>query len=66
MAVAADGNVWVSSYLSAVPEFSHAGAAVFPAGITSGGIDYPVAVTAGSNDNMWIVNYGSSKVTLSI
>ena len=63
--VAADGDVWVSSYLSAVPEFSPADAAVFPAGI-SGGIDYPVAVTAGSNDNMWIVNYGSSMVTLSI
>jgi hypothetical protein len=37
--VAASGNVWVSSYLSAVPEFSPAGAAVFPAGISGNGIN---------------------------
>ena len=113
LSVAASGDVWVSSYLNAVSEFSPDGAAVFPAGlsgnginqsygmaldiqgnvwianeqttansglgdiaelnssgqalssdITNGGIYFPVAATADSNGNMWIVDYGDSKVTL--
>ena len=113
VSVTATGEVWVSSYLNAVSEFMPGGVAVFPAGIssyginqsygmaldiqgnvwianeqttsnnglgnitelnpsgqllasgiTSGGIYFPVAATADSNGNMWIVDYGDSRVTL--
>jgi streptogramin lyase len=113
VSVAASGDVWVSSYFSAVSEFSPSGATLFPDGVsgyginqsygmaldiednvwianeqttsnngtgnvtelspsvqalaiglTGGGIDFPIAVAADTNGNMWFADYGDSKVTL--
>jgi streptogramin lyase len=54
--VAASGNVWVSSYFNTVSEFSPAGAAVFPAGITGSGINESYGMALDVQDNVWIAN----------
>jgi hypothetical protein len=64
------GDVWIAnqqtslnSGLGDVTELSPAGQ-VLLSGVTNGGIYFPVAVTADSNGNQWIVNYAKSTVTL--
>lgn len=56
VAVDASGNVWASSYFNAVSEFSPAGAAVFPAGITGSGINQSYGMALDVQGNVWIAN----------
>jgi streptogramin lyase len=56
VAVAASGNVWVSSYFNAVSEFSPIGAAVFPSGITGSGINESYGMALDVQGNVWIAN----------
>jgi streptogramin lyase len=56
VAVAASGNVWVSSYFNAVSEFSPVGAAVFPSGITGSGINESYGMALDVQGNVWIAN----------
>jgi streptogramin lyase len=54
--VAANGNVWVSSYFNAVSEFSPNGAPLFPAGITDSGINESYGMALDVQGNVWIAN----------
>jgi hypothetical protein len=70
LALDIQGNVWIAneqttsnSGLGSITELNASGQLI-ASGITNGGIDFPVAATADSNGNMWIVDYGDSKVTL--
>lgn len=56
VAVDASGNVWASSYFNAVSEFSPAGAATFPAGITGSGINESYGMALDVQGNVWIAN----------
>lgn len=56
VAVDASGNVWTSSYFNAVSEFSPAGTAVFPAGITGSGINESYGMALDVQGNVWIAN----------
>ena len=55
-AVDASGNVWASSYFNTVSEFSPAGAATFPAGITGSGINESYGMALDVQGNVWIAN----------
>jgi len=57
-AIAADasGNVWASSYFNTVSEFSPAGAATFPSGITGSGINESYGMALDVAGNVWIAN----------
>ena len=70
MALDIEGNVWIAneqtgpnSGIGDITELSPSGSELAE-GLTSGGIDFPVAVAAGSNGNMWFADYGDSKVSL--
>jgi hypothetical protein len=61
------GNVWVASYFSAgsqssgaVSEFSPTGNAVFPNGITSGGIFHSYGLAVDAQNNVWVPNEDST------
>ncbi len=56
VAVDASGNVWASSYFNTVSEFSPAGAAVFPTGITGSGINESYGMALDVQGNVWIAN----------
>jgi streptogramin lyase len=56
VAVDASGDVWASSYFNIVSEFSPAGAATFPAGITGSGINESYGMTLDVQGNVWIAN----------
>ena len=56
VAVDASGNVWASSYFNTVSEFSPAGAATFPAGITGSGINESYGMALDVQGNVWIAN----------
>jgi sugar lactone lactonase YvrE len=60
--VAADatGNIWVSSYNSAVSEFSPAGAPIFPNGISGGGLLHSYGLAIDAQNNVWVPNEDSS------
>ena len=73
LAVAQSGNIWVANYASAgavnnslgtVTELSSAGAVLTGTnGNFSGGIEWPIALAADTNGNIWVVNNWQS-VTL--
>ncbi|MGB6722376.1 MAG: NHL repeat-containing protein [Terracidiphilus sp.] len=70
MALDIKGSVWIANEQTGpnagtgdIAELSQSGSAL-ATGLTSGGIDFPVAVAADSSGNMWIADYGDSKVTL--
>lgn len=52
----ASGDVWTSSYFDTVSEFSPAGAAIFPAGITGSGINESYGMALDVQGNVWIAN----------
>jgi hypothetical protein len=56
IAVDASGDVWASSYFTSVSEFSPAGAATFPAGITGSGINESYGMALDVQGNVWIAN----------
>jgi streptogramin lyase len=56
VAVDASGNVWASSYFNTVSEFSPAGAATFPSGITGSGINESYGMALDVEGNVWIAN----------
>ncbi len=56
VAVDASGNVWASSYFNTISEFSPAGAATFPAGITGSGINQSYGMALDVQGNVWIAN----------
>lgn len=56
LGVAASGNIWVSSYNSAVSEFLPSGAAVFSSGITGNGLNQSFGMALDINDNVWVAN----------
>ncbi len=56
VAVDASGNVWASSYFDTVSEFSPAGAAIFPSGITGSGINESYGMALDAQGNVWIAN----------
>jgi streptogramin lyase len=65
--VDASGNVWVASYFSAgsqssgaVSEFSPTGNAVFPNGITSGGLFHSYGLAVDAQNNVWVPNEDST------
>jgi hypothetical protein len=65
--VDASGNVWVASYFSAgsqtsgaVSEFSPAGNAIFPNGITSGGLFHSYGLAVDAQNNVWVPNEDST------
>jgi streptogramin lyase len=60
VSVAANGNIWVSSYFNAVSEFSPSGAAVFPSGITGSGINESYGMALDVQGNVWIANEQTS------
>jgi streptogramin lyase len=55
-AVAASGDVWVSSYFNTVSEFSPAGAAEFTSGITGNGINQSYGMALDATGNVWVAN----------
>ena len=70
MALDIKGNVWIANEqtgpnagIGDIAELSPSGSAL-AVGLTSGGIDFPVAVAADSNGNMWFADYGNSRVSL--
>lgn len=70
MALDIKGSVWIANEqtgpnagIGDIAVLSQSGSAL-AMGLTSGGIDFPVAVAADSSGNMWIADYGDSKVTL--
>jgi hypothetical protein len=70
MALDPSGNVWIANEQTApnsgtgnVAELDASGNLIAN-GITSGGIDFPIAAAADSNSDVWFVDYGSSRVTL--
>ena len=74
MAIDTSNNVWfaneqssggVNGNLGTVSKLNSSGQPLSgSSGYYAGGIYFPVGVTADSNGNMWIVDYGDSKVTL--
>ncbi len=65
--VDASGNVWVASYFSAgsqssgaVSEFSPTGNAIFPNGITSGGLFHSYGLAVDAQNNVWVPNEDST------
>ncbi len=74
MAIDTSNNIWfaneqstngVNSNLGTITKLSPNGQPLSGgSGYDAGGIYFPIAVTADPNGNMWIVNYGDSKVTL--
>jgi streptogramin lyase len=54
--VAANGDVWVSSYFNTVSEFSSSGAALFPSGINGSGINESYGMALDVQGNVWIAN----------
>jgi streptogramin lyase len=56
VSVAASGEVWVSNYFNTISEFSPAGAAEFPAGITGSGINQSYGMALDASGNVWIAN----------
>ena len=56
VSVAAAGDVWVSSYFNTVSEFSPAGAALFPSGITGSGINQSYGMALDASGDVWIAN----------
>jgi streptogramin lyase len=70
MALDMAGNVWIAneqthpnSGLGDVAELSSSGS-MLESALTAGGIDFPIAVAADPNANMWFADYGDSKITL--
>jgi hypothetical protein len=55
----ATGNVWVTSYHSAVSEFSPTGTPVFPNGITGGGLFNSYGLAIDAQNQVWIPNEDS-------
>ena len=73
MAIDIDNNVWfaneqgtgINQNLGSVTQLNASGQSLSGgSGYISGGIYFPIGVTADPNGNVWIVNYGDSKVTL--
>ena len=74
LAIDARDNLWISneqstggvnSNLGTITKLSPGGEPLSGnSGYDSGGIYFPVAVAADPNGNMWVVDYGDSKVTL--
>jgi streptogramin lyase len=74
MAIDTSSNIWfaneqstggVNSNLGTITVLNSSGQALSGgSGYHTGGIYFPIGVTADPNGNMWIVNYGDSKVTL--
>jgi streptogramin lyase len=56
IAADASGNVWASNYFNTVSEFSPAGAATFPSGITGSGINESYGMALDVAGNVWIAN----------
>jgi hypothetical protein len=56
ISVNSSGDVWTSSYFETISEFLPSGSAVFPAGITGGGINQSYGMALDSEDNVWIAN----------
>jgi len=56
LGVDAAGNVWASNYFNTVSEFSPAGGAVFPAGISGSGINESYGMALDVQGNVWIAN----------
>jgi streptogramin lyase len=56
MGVSAAGDVWVSNYFNTIAEFSPAGAAEFPSGITGSGINQSYGMALDAEGNVWIAN----------
>jgi hypothetical protein len=56
LAVAASGDVWVSSYFNTVSEFSPTGAAEFSSGITGNGINQSYGMALDAAGNVWVAN----------
>jgi streptogramin lyase len=70
MALDPQGNVWIANEQTNpnsgngdVDELNSSGTALATA-LTTGGIDFPIAATADTNGDVWIVDYGDSKVSL--
>jgi streptogramin lyase len=73
LAVDGTGNVWVTNAespgyinngLGSVTKLSASGAVLSGSGYTGGGINFPEAVAADANGNIWVANYGGSTATL--
>ncbi|MDR3750393.1 MAG: NHL repeat-containing protein [Terracidiphilus sp.] len=73
MAIDTSNNIWfaneqssgVNSNLGTITKLSSSGQLLSgSSGFYAGGIYFPIAVTADPNGNIWIVDYGDSKVTL--
>jgi len=74
MAIDTSNNIWfaneqstggVNSNLGTITVLNASGQPLSgSSGYSAGGIYFPIGVTADSNGNMWIVDYGDSKVTL--
>ena len=60
VSVESSGNIWVSSYFSAVSEFSPIGAAAFPSGISGDGIVQSYGMALDTSGNVWIANEQTS------
>ncbi len=58
--VAASGNIWVSSYFSAVSEFLPGGAPAFPSGIGGNGLNQSYGMALDIQGNVWIANEQTS------
>ncbi len=56
LGVDSKGNVWVSSYFNTASEFTPAGAAVFPNGVTGAGLNNSYGLAIDLNDNVWVPN----------
>ncbi len=56
VAVDTSGDIWASSYFNTISEFSPAGAATFPAGITGSGINESYGMALDVQGNVWIAN----------
>ncbi|MGA2571295.1 MAG: NHL repeat-containing protein, partial [Terracidiphilus sp.] len=54
--VTVSGDIWVASYFNAVSEFSPAGAALFPSGISGYGINQSYGMALDTQGNVWIAN----------
>jgi streptogramin lyase len=73
MAIDTSNNIWfaneqstgVNSDLGTITKLNSSGQPLSgSSGYDAGGIYFPIGVTADPNGNMWIVDYGDSKVTL--
>ncbi len=70
MALDPQGNVWIANEQTNpnsgngnVTELNSSGNPL-TTGLTSGGINFPIAATADTNGDVWVVDYGNSKVSL--